>query len=127
MYMYMYSVSSQSMLLLYKLLYLTYFHYSLYLPMMRRERKRSAYLTVCIASVLTPFFRNWIRLQFSCPFFMIQFDGLSVMTPSPIGETSRVGGEGLQATGQRQSKIGDSSVDMSGCGPVTMVTVRFLA
>ena len=34
-----YSVSSQSMLLLYKLLYLTFFHYSLYLPMMRRERK----------------------------------------------------------------------------------------
>ena len=47
------------MLLLYKLLYLTFFHYSLYLPMMRRERKRSvtklAYLTVWIASVLSPF------------------------------------------------------------------------
>ena len=54
------------MLLLYKLLCLIFFHYSLYLPMMRRERKRSvnklAYLTVCIASVLTPFFRNLISL-----------------------------------------------------------------
>ena len=36
------------MLLLYKLLYLTFFHYSLYLPMMRRERNLSVTKLACI-------------------------------------------------------------------------------